>query len=194
MNLLAAGLLHRRDPPMTEKPSVIAIIEQRVELRLRGKEFVGLCPFHSEKTPSFTVSESKQVFYCHGCHEGGDVIAFVRKLDGLSFKDACASLGMCVAERPQMPRTTPSRKRAAEIAVSWAVEQRSKLNVMIAERLAQRDDADEASAFELAEIFDRELIMLRGFYDSLQYPSGIAALLAVRESIETITAGAGVSL
>ena len=116
----------------SQRPDILQIIGERVALRRAGKQFNGLCPLHGEKTPSFTVSESKQVFYCHGCHEGGDVIAFVQKIDGLTFPEALKALGMDREQAPR-PALTPSRQRAAELAVAWIAEQRAKLNVMIAD-------------------------------------------------------------
>jgi DNA primase len=61
---------------------------QSVRLKRRGKDFVGLCPFHQEKTPSFSVSPSKQRFYCYGCEKGGNAIDFVMFRDRVEFKDA----------------------------------------------------------------------------------------------------------
>ena len=52
---------------------IVDVISGYVQLRKRGKNFIGLCPFHHEKTPSFTVSEDKQIFHCFGCHAGGNV-------------------------------------------------------------------------------------------------------------------------
>lgn len=71
---------------------IVAVISDSVMLEKRGKDFVGLCPFHTEKTPSFTVSPDKQAFYCFGCGEGGDVFSFVMKDSGLSFPEAVKSL------------------------------------------------------------------------------------------------------
>src|SRR5437016_5544975 len=85
-------------PTELSKPDILEVIGQRVALRRRGRDYFGLCPFHVDKNPSFSVNESKQVFYCHGCGESGDVIDFVRKLDGVNFKDACAALGMSAGE------------------------------------------------------------------------------------------------
>jgi DNA primase len=67
------------------KPSIVEVIGQRVELRKAGKEYKGLCPFHSEKTPSLTVNEDKGLFYCFGCSASGDVIDFIMQLDGVGF-------------------------------------------------------------------------------------------------------------
>jgi DNA primase len=72
---------------------IIEIITDYVVLKKTGKNFVGLCPFHSEKTPSFTVSPEKQIFHCFGCGEGGNVFTFLMKKDGLSFPDAIRLVG-----------------------------------------------------------------------------------------------------
>src|SRR5438128_9332866 len=67
---------------------IVELIGQSVALKRRGKDFVGLCPFHSEKTPSFHVSPSKQFFHCYGCKAGGNAIDFVMKRDRVEFLDA----------------------------------------------------------------------------------------------------------
>ena len=58
---------------------IVEYISQYVQLKKRGQNYVGCCPFHSEKTPSFTVSPTKGIFHCFGCHESGDLISFVKK-------------------------------------------------------------------------------------------------------------------
>ena len=174
------------------KPDIIHVIGQRVELRRAGKEFVGLCPFHADKTPSFSVNDDIGVFHCFGCGESGDVIDFVRKLDGLSFTEARKALG--IASTGPRLALTPARRRAAACAAAWVNEQSAKLNVMIADTMALRDTADEIGAFDVAEVFDRELVMLREFCDALKYPRSAGELLGMRGSIDKITAGAGVTL
>ena len=68
--------------------NLVDIVSRYVNLKKTGSNYVGLCPFHSEKTPSFTVSETKQLFHCFGCGEGGDLITFIMKIENLSFIDA----------------------------------------------------------------------------------------------------------
>lgn len=73
--------------------NIVDIISQHVKLRRTGKNFIGLCPFHKEKTPSFTVSLEKQIYYCFGCHEGGNAINFLMKYENLSFQETLENLG-----------------------------------------------------------------------------------------------------
>ena len=71
---------------------IVEVVSEVVLLKKTGKNYVGLCPFHSEKTPSFTVSPEKQIFYCFGCAAGGNVFSFLMKHDGISFPDAAKIL------------------------------------------------------------------------------------------------------
>ena len=67
---------------------ILEIISEYVILKKSGRNYLGLCPFHSEKTPSFTVTPDKQMFYCFGCGEGGNVFSFIMKQEGLAFPEA----------------------------------------------------------------------------------------------------------
>ena len=62
---------------------IVDVISQYVHLKPSGRNYFGLCPFHSEKSPSFSVSPDKQIFHCFGCGEGGNVISFIEKIEGL---------------------------------------------------------------------------------------------------------------
>ncbi len=75
------------------------IVSDYVSLQNKSGRMWGLCPFHHEKTPSFSVSKDKQIFYCFGCHEGGNVISFLMKIDKLTFPEAIERL----AERAGIP-------------------------------------------------------------------------------------------
>src|SRR3989344_4796299 len=67
---------------------LVDIAAQRMKLRRNGKTLVGLCPFHNERKPSFHIYHANNSFYCYGCQKGGNVINFVRELEGLSFREA----------------------------------------------------------------------------------------------------------
>lgn len=73
--------------------NIVDVINQYVPLKKNGKNYTGLCPFHSEKTPSFTVQEDKQFYYCFGCGASGDVVKFVQEYSGCDFMDAYKELG-----------------------------------------------------------------------------------------------------
>jgi DNA primase len=75
-----------------DKVDIVDLVSRYVKLKKSGRNFVGLCPFHKEKTPSFTVSPEKQLFYCFGCHTGGNAINFVMKYENLDFQDALESI------------------------------------------------------------------------------------------------------
>ncbi|MEE8574533.1 MAG: DNA primase [Thermodesulfobacteriota bacterium] len=75
-----------------ERASIVQIVGEHIPLKKRGAGYQGLCPFHSEKTPSFTVSDEKRLFYCFGCHTGGNVISFLMKREGMDFPEAVKSL------------------------------------------------------------------------------------------------------
>ncbi len=73
--------------------SIVDVVSGYTSLRKRGATYSGLCPFHQEKTPSFTVSADKGLYYCFGCGEGGDVVRFVERIENLSFMEAIEQLG-----------------------------------------------------------------------------------------------------
>jgi DNA primase len=93
--------------------SLSEVVGRKVSLKRRsGAEYAGLCPFHNEKTPSFTVNEKKGFFYCFGCHEKGDAVGFVMKTEGLSFPEAVEKLAREV--NLPVPRSTPVERERAE--------------------------------------------------------------------------------
>jgi len=70
------------------RSDIVEVISDRILLKKSGANYKGLCPFHSEKTPSFIVSPAKQIFHCFGCNEGGNVYQFVMKIENISFPDS----------------------------------------------------------------------------------------------------------
>lgn len=77
---------------VAEKNDIYDVISKYVHLKKAGNSYVGLCPFHNEKTPSFSVSPKRGIFHCFGCNAGGNVISFVMKIEGISFYEAVQKL------------------------------------------------------------------------------------------------------
>lgn len=95
--------------------NIVDIVSEVVHLKKTGKNFVGLCPFHSEKTPSFTVSPEKQIFYCFGCGAGGNIFSFLMKNQGLEFPEAARFLANRYGiEIPTQNLTPDQKKRIGE--------------------------------------------------------------------------------
>ena len=107
-----------------EACDVVEIVGEHVSLKKSGQNFKGLCPFHSERTPSFTVSAAKQVYHCFGCGAGGNVISFVMQVENLSFVEAVRSLAKrkgieLPRERSETDSLTASLLSAVEYASSF---------------------------------------------------------------------------
>ena len=90
--------------------SIVEVIEGYLPLKQAGKYFRALCPFHSEKTPSFTVNAERQIFYCFGCAEGGDVFRFLMRREGFTFPEAVRHL----AQRAGIAIPEKGRSRQAD--------------------------------------------------------------------------------
>ncbi len=71
---------------------IVDVISEYVQLKKQGRNYFGLCPFHGENTPSFSVSPDKQIFHCFGCGAGGNVFSFLMDLEGYSFSEAAVNL------------------------------------------------------------------------------------------------------
>jgi len=112
-----------------EHSDIVTVVGEYVNLKQSGDNHFGLCPFHGEKTPSFSVNSSKQFFYCFGCGAGGNVFNFLMRIEGLGFADAVHRLsrrvGIEIEEEQLSPRRQQQREererlqRIVEIAVDF---------------------------------------------------------------------------
>src|SRR6266581_1970643 len=75
-----------------EATNIVDLVAEHVRLRKRGRNWIGLCPFHSEKTPSFNVLEERGIFKCFGCGKGGDAFSYVMQMEGLTFPEVAERL------------------------------------------------------------------------------------------------------
>ncbi|NJK49447.1 DNA primase [Candidatus Gracilibacteria bacterium] len=102
-----------------QRVDIYDVVSENVVLRKRGKDYVGLCPFHDEKTPSFTVSSSKQMYYCFGCNAGGGAVKFLMELRKQSFSDVVLDL----AGRYQIPVKTLEPEQRQELQRQLSVRE-----------------------------------------------------------------------
>ena len=93
-----------------ERTDILAVVQQRVALRKKGGNHWGLCPFHDEKTPSFSVNASMGIFRCFGCNEGGDVFKFLQKTQGIGFTEAVRELAQAAGVEVPERRLTPDER------------------------------------------------------------------------------------
>ena len=96
-----------------ERLDILEVIGDRVRLHRAGRGYLGLCPFHDEKTPSFHVSQERQNYHCFGCGRGGDVFTFVMETEGLDFRQALELLaGRAGVE---LTRSEPRRRTSGNL-------------------------------------------------------------------------------
>ena len=88
---------------------MVEVVSARTQLRRSGARFTGLCPFHDEKTPSFSVNPAEKLFYCFGCGVGGDIITFVRETEQLDFAEAVELLAERYRVTLEYEESSPER-------------------------------------------------------------------------------------
>lgn len=135
-----------------------SFVGERIPLKKAGRNFKGLCPFHNEKTPSFMVSDEKQIFHCFGCGEGGDIFTFVMKYDGLSFAETVKNLAeRCGVEIPreEMRSAGPDAEAAHHKKLYFRVNELTA--EWYASRLANGDVGAEARNYLISRGIKSEI-------------------------------------
>ena len=97
---------------VAEKISIVEVVSDYVSLRRAGGNFLGLCPFHAEKTPSFNVNPAREIFHCFGCGAGGNAFSFVMKIEGVNFPEAVKLLAKKAGVEIEERQLTPSEKKS----------------------------------------------------------------------------------
>ena len=106
---------------LVARSEISDVVSSYVHLTKKGNNLWGLCPFHNEKTPSFSVSPDKQIYHCFGCGKGGGVISFIMEMENLSFPDAVRLLAQRAGmEVPEAGTDEAGRKKRSEAGESKA--------------------------------------------------------------------------
>ncbi len=157
-----------------QQADIVRVVGEYVRLKKTGKDFSGLCPFHQEKTPSFTVSPIKQIFYCFGCGKGGDVYNFVMDMEKCEFPEAVKLVAeKCGISIPRpKERSAEGRKESLERAV--LVEMHREAQTFFVKQLEGTLEGKAARAYLEDRGLDKDAMSRFGIGYS---PSGGDALL-----------------
>ena len=107
-----------------DRASIVQVISDYLPLNKRGANYLGLCPFHSEKTPSFSVNEEKSIYYCFCCNATGNAITFLMNKEGMSFPEAVMSL----ADRAGANRFSGTPRAPRSVTISFSFPQTARSN------------------------------------------------------------------
>ncbi|HKV47982.1 MAG TPA: CHC2 zinc finger domain-containing protein, partial [Candidatus Acidoferrales bacterium] len=141
-----------------QQADIVRVIGEYVRLKKAGKGFSGLCPFHQEKTPSFSVSPTKQMYYCFGCHEGGDVFKFVMALERCEFPEAVRTVAeKCGIPIPRPRDRSPEERRENQQRAA-IVEIHREAAAFFTRQLQSGAEGKVASAYLEERGLDREAI------------------------------------
>ncbi|MBO0893834.1 MAG: DNA primase, partial [Acidimicrobiales bacterium] len=136
---------------------IVALIGEHLSLRRQGRRFVGLCPFHTEKTPSFSVNPEQGLYYCFGCQASGDAISFLRVVEHLDFVEAverlAARAGVTLHQQPGGGRVASSQRERLLAAMEAAV-------AFYHERLLHHRDAGPARVYLRSRGYDERTVRM----------------------------------
>jgi DNA primase len=138
---------------------IVEVVSAYVNLKKRGKNYLGLCPFHTEKTPSFTVSAEKQMYHCFGCGKGGNIFTFLMEIDKVSFVEAVRSLAL-KAGIPIPEESRPMTEEQTEFENYYAVCRFAGMHFF--RNLTESDEGKEALQYFYKRGFTDETIRTFG--------------------------------
>ncbi len=128
-----------------ERNNIVDVIGSYVHLTKKSGRYWGLCPFHGEKTPSFSVNEQRQMYYCFGCHKGGNVITFLMEYENLTFQEAVRELAERVGM--QLPDTEPTEEEKRKAGFRAKLMEVNKLSAEFFFKLRMTDEGKIADDY-----------------------------------------------
>lgn len=144
-----------------DKTDILDLVSEYVKLEKRGRNYIGLCPFHDEKTPSFTVSEDKQICHCFGCKKGGNVFQFTQEIKDLSFVEAVKELGERINISVDIGNSSDYSSQIASEDLTM-IEMHELMNEYYQYALLKTVEGEEALNYLTKRGFTEELIKSRG--------------------------------
>jgi len=130
-----------------QQADIVRVVGEYVRLKKTGKDFSGLCPFHQEKTPSFTVSPIKQIFYCFGCGKGGDIFNFVMEMERCEFPDALRLVAeKCGISIPKPKPSSPAERTQSSLRATL-VEMHREAQAFFSNQLQGTSEGKLARAY-----------------------------------------------
>src|ERR1700685_3747721 len=157
-----------------QQADIVRVVGEYVRLKKSGMNFSGLCPFHSEKTPSFSVSPTKQFYYCFGCGVGGDVFKFVMEMDKITFPESVRAVAeKCGIAIPRARERTPEERKENQQRTSL-VELHSEAAAFFVQQLNTTPEGRAAKAYLLDRGLDSDAMARFGIGFA---PAGGGALL-----------------
>ena len=157
-----------------QQADIVRVVGEYVRLKKSGQNFTGLCPFHSEKTPSFAVHPVKQIYHCFGCGAGGDVFKFVMEMDKITFPEAVRAVAeKCGIAVPRARERTPEERKENQQRTSL-VELHREAAAFFVQQLNATQEGRAAKAYLLDRGLDSEAMARFGIGFA---PSGGEALL-----------------
>jgi DNA primase len=130
-----------------QQADIVRVIGEYVRLKKSGQNFSGLCPFHQEKTPSFSVSAVKQMYYCFGCGKGGDIFQFVMEMEKSPFPEAVRTVAEKCGIAIPKPRERSPEERQENLQRSGLVEMHREAAAFFARHLQQSPEGKVARAY-----------------------------------------------
>ena len=140
-----------------QRTDIVDIISEYVQLNKQGRNYLGLCPFHQEKSPSFSVSTDKQVYHCFGCGAGGNVFSFLMEIEGLSFQEATIKL----ADKANIElgdSLTLSKSKSVPDDIKQMIEAHQLLSKFYHHLLVNTKEGQNALEYLLARGFSKQSI------------------------------------
>ncbi|MGZ2590007.1 DNA primase [Staphylococcus borealis] len=144
-----------------DKTDILDLVSEYVKLEKRGRNYIGLCPFHDEKTPSFTVSEDKQICHCFGCKKGGNVFQFTQEIKDLSFVEAVKELGERLNISVDIGNSSDYTSQIASDDLAM-IEMHELMNEYYQYALLKTVEGEDALSYLTNRGFTEELIKARG--------------------------------